>query len=190
MTGVPSIVILAGGRATRFPGKLDAPVDGEPMLQRVFRNASATGWPVYLAGSAPYLPKIAGHLKARILADRIPGGGPLQAAVSAGHKLRGKRVALLGGDMPYVTAEALQLLRLAWQPGDDAVVAKHDGRWEPLAALYDRSTLVTEGAIALRRGQRAMHALLERVRKRGVALPACLFANVNSPHDVPARTPA
>jgi molybdopterin-guanine dinucleotide biosynthesis protein A len=129
-------------------------------------------------------------LKVRIVPDRIPGEGPLQAAVSACRKLRGERVALLGGDMPYVTAEALQLLRLAWQPGDEAVVARHDGRWEPLAALYDRKTLAREGEIALRRGQRAMHALLERVRRRGVALPACLFANVNAACDLPERTPA
>jgi molybdopterin-guanine dinucleotide biosynthesis protein A len=129
-------------------------------------------------------------LGAPVLPDAKPGDGPLQAAVSACRKLRGERIALLAGDLPYLTAEALLFLRVAWQPGDEAVVAEHDGRFEPLAALYDRAAVLREGVIALRHGERSMQSLLQRIRKRTVRLPASLLVNVNSPHELPASKPA
>ncbi len=179
-----AIVILAGGLATRFPGKLERPLDGEPILMRVYRNARATGLPVYIAGSERFTPSIAGKLPAPMLIDRWPGGGPLRGLLSACESLRHERIFALAADEPRVDADLLAALAAAWQPGDEAVVPRHDGRIEPLAAFYLRGALVREAGALLAQGNASMHALVERLRTRFATAAASYFTNVNTPEDL------
>ncbi len=179
-----AIVILAGGPATRFPGKLERRLDGEPILVSVFRNARATGLPVYIAGSERFTPSIAGELPAAMLVDRWPGGGPLRALVSACEALKCERIFAVAADEPRVGPDLLAELAVAWQPGDEAVVPRHDGRIEPLAAFYLRSALVREAGALLAQGNASMRALVERLRTRFATASPSYFTNVNTPEDL------
>jgi molybdopterin-guanine dinucleotide biosynthesis protein A len=179
-----AVVILAGGLATRFPGKLARPVDGEPMVSRVYRNALATGLPVYVAGSEQFSPAIVRSLNARMLLDRVPGGGPLRALASACGSIAQTRIFALAGDEPRIDAAFIASLVLAWQPGDEAVVPRHDDRIEPLAALYLRGALDREAQALSEQTNASMRALIERLHARFVTVDASHFTNVNTPEDL------
>lgn len=181
MNGDIAIAILAGGRATRFPGKLERAIGGRPMLAGVYEGAVATGWPVYLVGTPPLLPSIEG-IDARTIADSAPGTGPLQALAAACAAIEEPRVLALAGDEPNVDAALLRELVRCWVTGDEAVVPRHDGGIEPLAALYDRRAVLRENTAAAGAGA-SMHALIQRLRVRYVPTPQRYFANVNTPDD-------
>jgi molybdopterin-guanine dinucleotide biosynthesis protein A len=183
MTGETAIVVLAGGRATRFPGKLELEFDGEPLLMRVCHRVAQTGLPLYVAGSAPFLPSIVSQLNATPLEDRWPGGGPLRAMLSAFEAVDCERAYLVAGDQPNVDAQVFRLLEAAWEPGDEAVVPRHGTRIEPLAALYDRRAAIVAARTAVERGNEAMHALIEALKARFVDVSASYFANLNTPAD-------
>ena len=139
---------------------------------------------MYVAGSERFTPAIAGSVPAPMLIDRWPGGGPLRALVSACESLEHQRVFALAADEPRVDAELVASLALAWQPGDEAVVPRHDGRIEPLAALYLRSALLREASALLAQGNASMHALIERIRTRFATVSGSYFTNVNTPEDL------
>jgi molybdopterin-guanine dinucleotide biosynthesis protein A len=179
-----AIVILAGGLATRFPGKLERSLHGVSLLQRVCRNARATGLPAYIAGSEQFSPAIAADCDLPMLVDRWPGGGPLRALYSACASIDQERVFALAADEPLVGPELIASLAGAWQPGDEAVVPRHDDRIEPLAALYLRAAVLREVGALLASGNEAMGALISRIGVRFVTLSQAYFVNVNTPADL------
>ncbi|MGA7354329.1 MAG: hypothetical protein WBW76_02740, partial [Candidatus Cybelea sp.] len=81
----------------------------------------------------------------------------------------------------------LERLAAAWRPGDEAVVPEHDGRVEPLAALYGRVAILREGFALRRTGANAMRDLLARIAVRFVAFDSSYFHNVNRMTDLPDR---
>jgi molybdenum cofactor guanylyltransferase len=179
-----AIVILAGGRATRFPGKLAFAVDGEPMLLRVYRNARALHWPTIVAARGSFGAAIDAALDCPISLDRFPAEGPLAALASACATLEQQRVFALAADMPRVDASVVTAIARAWRPGDEAVVPSHRDGIEPLAALYDRASLLREAPRLLAHARRSMHDLLKCLETRFVALPQRYFLNVNTPDDI------
>jgi molybdopterin-guanine dinucleotide biosynthesis protein A len=185
-----AIVILAGGLATRFPGKLERLFDGEPMLLRVYHNARATGMPVYVAGNARFAPAIADRLRVPFLVDRWPGGGPLRALFSACESIGHARVFALAADEPLADAALLQRIAGAWLPGDDAVVPRHHHRIEPLVALYVREAVLRGTGELPANGRHSMHALVDRIQTRFVDVSDSYFANVNTPDDLRRATGA
>jgi len=182
--GIPSaVVVLAGGRATRFPGKLERSIAGEPMLERVCRNARALGLPVYLAGSRQFSPALARRLNLPMLHDRWPGAGPLRALFSAAGALDCERIFALAGDEVRAGAALFRTLEAAWRDGDEAVVPRHDARTEPLAAIYSRRALVREAGELLAQREEALHGLIARLQTRLVDVSGEHFTNVNTPED-------
>ena len=179
-----AIVILAGGRATRFPGKLERRLDGESLLQRVCRNARTTGFPTYIAGSEQFSPTVAVGLGLPMLVDRWPGGGPLRALYSACASIEHARIVALAADEPSVGPEVIASLAGAWEPGDEAVIPRHDDRIEPLAALYLRAAVLREAGALLAQGSDSMRALVARICARFVILSHEHFVNVNTPADL------
>jgi molybdenum cofactor guanylyltransferase len=180
-----AIVILAGGRATRFPGKLEAALGGEPLLARVYHHVRDIA-PTVIAGRDTFSGELDALLDCPIVVDRWPGRGPLGGLLSAAHEASATRIFALAGDAPLVTADVVNTLLAAWQEGDEAVVPEHDGRLEPLAALYDREAVLREAWECLHGDDASMHALLARLRLRSVAYDAHAFANVNTSEDLAA----
>lgn len=179
-----AIVLLAGGEARRFPGKLEQLVDGRPLLQRCFDRLRASRWPVYLAGKGTFCAELDRALDAPLLIDRHPGGGPLAALFSACTAIRAERIFAVAADQPNMDAGVLERMAEAWEAGDEAIVPRHDGGIEPLAALYSRRAVLREGSLLRRSGASAMRDLIERIAARFVSFDARHFHNVNYARDL------
>jgi molybdenum cofactor guanylyltransferase len=177
-------LVLAGGRATRFPGKLESVIDGEPMLLRVCRNAADTGLPLYVAGGGPFADTIASRAGAVQLPDRWPGAGPLRALQSAFEALHCDWVFVLAGDQPRTAPSLFRTLAGNYDSGIEAIVPEHDGRIEPLAALYRRRAALREARALAGGRDESMHALIARLKGRFVEVDAAQFINVNTPADL------
>ena len=179
-----AIVMLAGGAARRFPGKLEREIDGEPMILRCYRNLRATALPIYLAANRPFAAEVDARLAGPRLMDRDPGAGPLRAFASACGAIDAERCFAVAADQPRLDASVLLRLLAAWRAGDEAVVPIHDGRIEPLAALYDRASVGREDSRLRSDGKAAMHDLVARLSARFVPIAAEYFYNVNRPGDL------
>ena len=154
-----TIVLLAGGQATRLPGKLALPVAGEPMLARVYRRLTERGHPCLVSSRAPLDPTLFSSIRANTVVDEYEDAGPLGGLVSAVAAVRTPLFFAAAGDLPDLDSTFIERLVVEYDrfahAGDapKAVVpAWPDGKLEPLAALYDTA------AFALRAGKRWMRA--------------------------------
>jgi molybdopterin-guanine dinucleotide biosynthesis protein A len=179
-----AVVLLAGGKATRFPGKLEYRIDGEALILRCYRNLREAGLPIYVAAGQPFSRDVDAQLDVPRLADRDPDAGPLRAFASACDAIRADRCFAIAADQPYLDASVLRRLMAAWRPHDEAAVPVHDDQLEPLAALYDRAAVLREDPGLRSDGKTAMHELVGRVAARFVPIEAKYFYNVNRPSDV------
>ncbi len=181
-------MIVAGGEANRFPGKLEYDIAGTPLLLRVYGNLRGE-YPICVSARASFSPQIDAALECPMVIDRGTRRGPFGGLTAACEYLRAERIFAVAGDAPSITLDVLRVLAAAWRPGDEVVVPEHDGRLEPLAALYDRAAFLRASRAAVERGSYALHAVLDAMAVRRVALPSALFLNVNTLADLPATIP-
>jgi molybdopterin-guanine dinucleotide biosynthesis protein A len=185
------VVILAGGEATRLPGKLQLPAGAVPMLVRVYRNVSP-GRTTYISCRGGFAPEVDALLDCPMVVDRWERRGPLCGLLSTLSEMQTPLVFAVAGDAPFVDSTFIDRLISLWHPGDEAVVPVHEisgrSRLEPLAALYDRVAFLREGEKVLN-GQGSLLAVLEKlsVRRYPVAGDDIkIFTNVNTPEDYAA----
>jgi len=183
-------IVLAGGEATRLPGKLFMDAGDLPLLVRVYRNVCA-GRETMLSckGALPY--EIDLLIDAPAVIDRWPLRGPLSGLLSTMSEMRSPWVFAVAGDAPFVDAAFIDALEARIEPGDEAVVPRRlrDGepQIEPLAALYLRAAFLREGLPVLSGGNGALRLVIERLRTRFVDVgDERIFANVNTPADYDA----
>ncbi|MBD5657422.1 MAG: molybdenum cofactor guanylyltransferase [Candidatus Eremiobacteraeota bacterium] len=179
-------MILAGGEATRLPGKLELDVGGIPMIARVFRNlADGSERETFLSCKATLRADVDALLPAPAVIDRWTRRGPLGGLLSTMAQMRSPWVFAAAGDLPFVDAAFVGALAARRMPGDEAVVPVHveEGRQmlEPLTALYDRVAFVREGLAVLRSGRGALRLVIDRLRTQFVETQDLrVFANVNT----------
>ncbi|RBY91872.1 molybdenum cofactor guanylyltransferase [Blastococcus sp. TBT05-19] len=147
-------VVLAGGRAARLGGlaKPQLEVGGRSMLDAVL-DAVPDARPRIVVG--PPQPSPADVVVVR---EEPPGGGPVAALRAGLREVRTEVVAVLAGDLPFLTAELLTDLRRALRADGVLVVDDEDrdqlllGVWrtEPLRAAVD------DGPPALHRALRGL----------------------------------
>ncbi len=179
-----AVVILAGGEATRLPGKLEIDAGGTPLILRVYRNVRSAGR-VYVSARGSFPPEIDAALECPIIVDRWPRRGPLAGLYSALEYVREPRVFVTAADAPFITSEVAAELASLWEPGIQAVVPVNgDGRLEPLCAMYDRRALIAAAESVLREGSGGVAAAVERLRSKRVRLSdERVFSNVNTAAD-------
>jgi molybdopterin-guanine dinucleotide biosynthesis protein A len=182
-------IVLAGGEATRFPGKLYLDAGDLPLIVRVYRNVSdGRATLISCKGALPY--EIDLLIDAPAVVDRWPMRGPLSGLLSTMSEARTPWVFAVAGDAPFVDAAFIDRLEAQIQPGDEAIVPRRlrDGatQSEPLAALYRCEAFVREGLPLLASGNGAMRAVIDRLQTRYVDLGPDddhIFANVNTPDE-------
>lgn len=180
-----TVVIVAGGNATRLPGKLALDAGGVPLLVRVYRNVASAG-PVIIA--APDLaPELASAIDAPVVGEQGPKRGPVGGLIAAFETVTTRWAFAVAGDAPFVDAAHIARLVQVRQGGDEAIVPRHaSGQIEPLAALYDCAAFVREGRVILE-GTGAMRDVVTYLSTRYVAVDdPRIFANVNTPADYEA----
>ena len=187
------VVILAGGEATRLPGKLTLAAGAVPMIVRVYRNVSA-GRPTYVSAKGTFGAEIDSLLPCPMVVDRWSLRGPLSGLISTFSAMLEPLVFAVAGDAPFVNAAFIDRLAAAWRPGDEAIVPvhQHHGKeqLEPLAALYDRIAFLREALPVLQSGQGALRLVIDRLATRRVTIDdPKIFANVNTPEEYAALRP-
>jgi molybdopterin-guanine dinucleotide biosynthesis protein A len=135
-------VVLAGGAARRMGGadKPALPVAGQSMLTRVLAAVHDANPRVVVGRVPPDLP-----VHVHTTREEPPGGGPV-AAASAGLALVPSDVtftALLAADLPLLTGEAIDVLRLTVEsvPMQGAVYRDAEGRRQMLCGVWRTAAL-------------------------------------------------
>lgn len=186
-----TVVLLAGGPATRLPGKLGLDVDGEPMLVRAYRRLTLTGWPCVISVRAPLAAPMPGDAPYQVALDDVPNGGPLAGLRAAAGLVRTPLMFAAAADLPNLSAAFAVKLIAAYdgvQPREpDAVLPTWpDGKVEPLAALYDTQAYARGAAAALAAGRRKVTAALDGLDVLAYAVRSedeIALLNVNTPQD-------
>jgi molybdenum cofactor guanylyltransferase len=129
-------MVLAGGRAARLGGqaKPQLEVGGRTMLDTVL-TAVADAERRIVVG--PPQPAPADVLQVR---EQPPGGGPVAALRAGLPGVRTDVLALLAGDLPFLTAELVAQLR-ARLTGDGVLVVDDTGRDQLLLGVWRTATL-------------------------------------------------
>jgi len=185
-------IVLAGGEATRFPGKLFMDAGDLPLIVRVYRNVSdGRATMISCKDALPY--EIDMLIDAPAVVDRWPMRGPLSGLLSTIGEVRTPWVFAAAGDAPFIDAALIDRLEACIQPGDEAIVPRRmregEAQLEPLAALYRCEAFMREGLPVLLAGRGSMHAVIERLQSRYVDMGDAdekIFANVNTPDDYAA----
>lgn len=155
-------VVLAGGSARRLGG-LQKPlltVAGSALLSRVLAAVPGAR-PAIVVGPPALRAVLPGDVG--LVREDPPGAGPV-AAIRAGIALvppAVTTVAVLAGDLPFVTASVLSRLREAVGSSDVALLTDTDGRRQFLLGVWRTHALRT--ALSRTRGP-AMRDLLALVR--------------------------
>lgn len=138
-------IVLAGGRAVRLGGidKTAEPVGGRPLLHRVLHALDGAGQILVVGGAPP------ARTRVRVVAESPPARGPVHALAAALPGVTSPRVALLAGDLPFLTATALDALSDELDkgldddgpPADAALALDDRGRDQYLLAVWDTTAL-------------------------------------------------
>jgi len=166
-----TIVLLAGGSATRLPGKLALPIEGEPMLVRVYRRLVDGRRPCVVSARGPLDRSLAAKIDAPVILDDLADAGPLGAIVTVASTLTTPLFFAAAGDLPDLDASFIDDLENAYDldartgEAPEAVVpAWPNGDIEPLAALYATSAAAAAGSVALASGRRRVSAMIDSLR--------------------------
>ena len=182
-------IVLAGGEATRFPGKLFKDAGDLPLIVRVYRNVSeGRATLISCKGALPY--EIDLLIDAPAVVDRWPMRGPLSGLLSTIGEARTPWVFAAAGDAPFIDAALIDRLEACIEPGDEAIVPRRmregEEQLEPLAALYHCDAFMREGLPVLLGGRGSLRAVIERLQTRYVEMEEAderIFANINTPDD-------
>jgi molybdopterin-guanine dinucleotide biosynthesis protein A len=182
------VLILAGGQATRLPNKLELAAGALPMIARVYRNVSA-GRETFVSCKGTFPAEIDALLPCPMVVDRWPLRGPLAGILSTMQEMRSAYVFAVAGDAPFITAGFIDRLAGQLRPGDEALVPRHSGQIEPLAAIYERRAYLRAGLPTLMAGKGALRLVLDALVTNYLDVEKeaeRLFANVNTPADYAA----
>ena len=125
-----------------------------------------------------------------VKADDIPGLGPLGGLLTALRHSGTNEICLLACDLPFVSAELFQFLRLQMSPTDEACIPVEDNRMHPLCGIYRKSMLpaverqVKENRLGILRFLRGCQTRYVRINGNFEGYTGELFRNMNSPEDL------
>ena len=180
-------VVLAGGRSSRMGrDKALIEVGGRTLLQQALDTLAPHVEELLVIGD----PEKYGHVAARVVADDMPGSGPLGGITTAMRHAHHARLLVLACDMPHVTSRLVVRLKEGLSEERSAFVPACDGQVEPLAAAYHRQCLsvfedhMHRQALKLRDALEAAGATFVQICPGEDGWPVDLFRNINAPGDL------
>ena len=169
MDGLPpyTAVVLAGGKAARLGGqaKPQLEVGGRTMLAAVLAAVSDADRRVVVGPRQPVPDDVV------LVRERPPGGGPVAALRAGLAEVSTDVVALLAGDLPFLTGTLIADLRERLA-GDGVLVVDEGGRDQWLLGVWRTAAL--RGAVAGVSGPTSMRRVLAPLiahRVRPVPVP-------------------
>jgi len=180
-------VVLAGGRSSRMGrDKALMPYEGRTLLERALDSLEPHVQELLVIGD----PGRYGHVGPFVVADDIPGVGPLGGIVTAMRYASHDRLLVLACDMPNVSPSLFSFLKLGLGAERNAFVPVCDGRVEPLAAAYHRrcrprfEAQIAQAAWKVSDALETVGATLVQVCPGENGWPPDLFRNINLPADL------
>jgi len=124
-------VVLAGGKAARLGGraKPQLEVGGQTMLAAVLSAVAGAHRRIVVGPPQPVPDDVV------LVRENPPGGGPVTALRTGLAEVDTEVVAVLAGDLPFLTAGLIEALRDALR-GDVVLVVDDGGRDQLLLALW------------------------------------------------------
>jgi molybdenum cofactor guanylyltransferase len=172
--------VLAGGKSTRMGrDKALLEIEGEPLAARTGRIVKEAAGSAVIIGD-PRRYRFPGF---EIIADEIPGLGPIGGLLTALEHSRAPWNLIVACDMPSITVEALRQLIAGIENAGPAlaVVPLSERGVEPLCAIYHRECL-PEVRRAIRANRLRMKDLADGLPSLAVpGFNARVFDNVNRP---------
>ncbi len=196
-------IILAGGKSSRMgQDKAMIPVDGAPLLLRVYQIALACADSVYVV--TPWQERYEDLLPVgcqfiREAPSLSNDGGEIQthgpligfAQALAQVNVETEWVLLLACDLPNLQVEVLQ----RWIEGLEnssreaiAVLAKHEKGWEPLCGFYPKSCLLELNKYISEGGRSFQQWLDQNIVDVLPFASTDMFFNCNTPEDLRRRS--
>jgi molybdopterin-guanine dinucleotide biosynthesis protein A len=129
-------VVLAGGKAARLGGraKPQLEVGGRTMLAAVLAAVADADRRIVVGPPQPVPDGVV------LVREEPPGGGPVTALRTGLAEVDTEIVAVLAGDLPFLTTELIDTLRAALR-GDAVLVVDDGGRDQLLLALWRTPSL-------------------------------------------------
>lgn len=184
-----SIAILAGGQSSRMgANKALVQVGGKPVIERIVERVQPLGEELLIVSNTP---ESYAHLDLPIVADVVPGKGPLGGLYTAIVRARHEHTLVVSCDQPFLNPALLLSLIDLRHSFDVVVPLAQDGYPQSMHAVYGKGCLQ-----AIRRCLDAdrlkMIAFFADVRVRAVSGeevdrfdPQRLsFFNLNTPEDL------
>ena len=185
-----TVCIQAGGASSRMgEDKALKLFLGRSLIQRVVDRFAPIADELIVTTNRP---DEYAFLKLRLIPDLKPGrgalGGLYTAIASAAHPI----VAVVACDMPFVSAELIQLsVKIMENENVDVVIAKNDEGYEPLHAVYRRETCLPAIESAINADQWRVVSWLPQVNARALTADeikssdpdGIAFWNVNTPEE-------
>jgi molybdopterin-guanine dinucleotide biosynthesis protein A len=134
-----TVCIQAGGQSSRMgEDKALKPFLKRPLIQRVIERLSPIADELIVTTNRP---ADYAFLDLRLVSDLIPDRGALGGLYTAIASAMHPFVAVVACDMPFANARLIEgMSRLMVQQEADVVIAKSDGGYEPIHAVYRRET--------------------------------------------------
>lgn len=180
-----STVILAGGQGSRIGGDKGLQVlHGRPLLAWVLDAIREQSDEVLISANGNR-GEYAGF-GYPVIADQMPGLGPLAGLQAALHHAQHDRIVSVPCDTPYLPGDLIAWLSAT--VGDaEAAVAAVEGRRQPAIALYRKSVLPRLNAY-LDGGERKVGGWLETLHVNEVVFDnADAFININTRQELEAH---
>jgi molybdopterin-guanine dinucleotide biosynthesis protein A len=177
-------LILIGGKSQRM-GRDKATIerpDGTRQVDWLVRLAQLTGGEVFLSMRDASAPPV----DLPVVADDVPGGGPLAALAAIHARKPDGPVLVLGCDLFLLDEMTVTHLLSHRDPsrGATCFANRIDGRPEPLCAIYEVSG-ISRAAEALARGEHCARHFLESLDPRVLDLPhPAALDNANTPQEL------
>ena len=180
-------IILAGGKSSRMgtdKGMLE--LDGKPLITYAFEALSEICGNILISSSSESY-KSFGH---QVIADEIPGIGPIGGIYSALRKSKTEKNIVLSCDLPFVSKALLGYI-MKNAPGYQVAVPWFGGQhYEPLCAFYSLS-MIEKIESYIHNGNYKLPDLFEEIKINRLVInnelefyKESLFLNVNSKHDL------
>jgi len=134
-----SAIILAGGQSRRMQREKSLlPVNGRTLIESLIAQIGPFFSEIIVSAAAK--DKFA-FLNLPLVADEVPGQGPLMAIMSALRVSNHDINFVLACDIPFIHIPFLQKILSLAQTNDIVVPHYRDGKFEPLFAAYHRGII-------------------------------------------------
>ena len=173
-------IVLAGGRSSRFgSNKLEAELDGRPLLDHALGAVGAVAARIVIVAAPGTMPRIPPELaeRVRVAHDRESFGGPLAGLVAGLAACETATVVVVGGDMPRLAPAVLRELAMTVGPKAPAVTLDAGGPIQPLPMALDALAARRSAVSILARGGRSLRELL--LDLDAGALPASVWRGLD-----------